>query len=1003
MQLKTTKTNKKLVYASLAIGAILVILILMGRNSAPKDEKKEKHDLESKTEIVEDSNTNFRELIEKKINLVHSDSVINVHIVKNLGIYNLVFIYKGQLYGRQEKDNFFIHLFLKDTSKLVNGKYINLDFIPPKIKPTRIGNSNYFIFKKPLVSENYKGKYIDLEQIDFINTGRYKPGAGRSHSIGNMKVKDVKPVNLANTLEMVNIFVKNKDFEKIRLKREEAIKDGILITEEGDLINGRISINSAKKLKSEFRLKGDLPDHLLTENKWSYRFIMKGDETFEGLRKFSIQHPKVRNYLWEWLFHKVVKDNDIIGLRYDFANVEMNLEHTKSSNQKISLGIMAIEESFDKILIENNKKREGLILAFDESLLWKDRKKQIGTNLDPSSRSSRLHSLDVAPIKVFNQNKVLSDPKLAKQFEVAKDLLEGLRSKKYKISEVFDIDKLTTFTALSNLFGGHHGLIWHNLRIYYNPITNKLEPMAFDINAGVKISKIEDYPMSTGDQVYGKLFLEKLKLFSSTEYLNKLTQKYYDELNMLLINLNSEFNIELDLSILEYNSNFIKKHINPSDVITASLIDFNDQVITLEIQNLSKYPIELSGLVSRNGRKLSTNVSSGIIDGLKSELVSFELNKYFNNAFVSKKNKKGGFRYPKDVDKLKLIFSIVGLNYQRENDIIPYGKNQNLDESVFNYRNMFLPNYQDFDFVNSNGNEKTIHFKSGVHTLSKTIIIPAGLMVVIEEGFELDIKDNSSIISYSPFIAKGSEQKPIRFFSSDNTGGGIFVTNTMQSSKLDFCYFSNLTNPSFNNWELSGAVNFHESNVEITNSVFENNKSEDGLNIIRAEFEIRTTVFRNTYSDAFDGDFVKGEIQNCEFVNCGNDGIDVSGSQINLSNVVIKQPSDKAISGGEASNITGNGIKILGGEIGIVSKDSSKIELTDVQISDTRLGLSSFQKKTEYGNGVIEISNLKLVNNELDYLIENGSRLSIDNIPVITVSNNVIDQMYGKEYGKSSK
>ena len=40
MQLKTTKTNKKLVYASLAIGAILVILILMGRNSAPKDEKR---------------------------------------------------------------------------------------------------------------------------------------------------------------------------------------------------------------------------------------------------------------------------------------------------------------------------------------------------------------------------------------------------------------------------------------------------------------------------------------------------------------------------------------------------------------------------------------------------------------------------------------------------------------------------------------------------------------------------------------------------------------------------------------------------------------------------------------------------------------------------------------------------------------------------------------------------------------------------------------------------
>ena len=81
----------------------------------------------------------------------------------------------------------------------------------------------------------------------------------------------------------------------------------------------------------------------------------------------------------------------------------------------------------------------------------------------------------------------------------------------------------------------------------------------------------------------------------------------------------------------------------------------------------------------------------------------------------------------------------------------------------------------------------------------------------------------------------------------------------------------------------------------------------------------------------------------------------------------------------------------------------STVLLSNVRIKDTRLGFSSFQKKSEFGPGTIEIKDLELTNIESDYLIEIGSSLTIDNIVATTVSNKVIDQMYGKEYGKSSK
>lgn len=1001
MKLKQAKSNRKL---SITLSIVAVLLVLMTLTEFWKEHnkvsKREKDDLELKTEII-DNRTDYEKLVKDKINLIHSDTVFNVHIVEHLGVNNLIFIYKNLLEGRQESDNFFIHLFLKDTSKIVNGKYINLDFIPKKVKPISILGKEYFIFKKPLISSNFEHKYIGLDDIKFINTGRYKPGLNRSQSVSNLSTVGLENVMLSNTLPKVNIYVKEKNFKKIRSKREEALANGILITKNDDIIKGRISLNNEERLEAQFRLKGDLPDHLLTANKWSYRFIMEGEKTLRGLRKFSIQHPKVRNYVWEWLFHRVIKDNNIIGLRYDFIDVDLNLQHTRDSIEKIPMGIMAFEESFDKILIENNSQREGLILAFDESLIWKDRKKQISTGLEPTARSGRLHSLSSAPLKVFNRNKVLSDPKLKKQFNIAKDLIDGLRNEKYKISEVFDIDKLTTFIALSNLFGAHHGLIWHNLRIYYNPVTNKLEPISFDMNSGKRIVKLENYPLSVGDDQYDALLLKKLRQVSNTTFINAFIEKYYDEIDRLFINLNTEFSIELDLSILEYNSNFIKKQINPSDVLTAGLIDFNKDQMSLEIKNLTSYDIEMKGLVNIKGRKLSTKVSSELIKPLESKTIIFQLNKYFDNAFVSKKNKKGGFRYPKDVDKILLQYNLAGVDYIREDYLTPYGKNQNIDESVKNYRAMFLDNYEEFPFVKKMGD--SIIFKSGDYILNKNMVIPSGHQIVIQKDFSLDFKDKSSLISYSSIIARGSKENPIRFFSSDNLGGGIFISKSDRTSEFEQCHFSNLSYPSVNGWELSGAVNFHESNVLISNSSFVNNRSEDGLNIIRSNFILEKSIFKNTYSDAFDGDFVEGEIKDCEFLNCGNDGIDISGSNIIVQNVLISTPLDKAISAGEASSIIGSDIEIQGGEIGIVSKDLSSVELSNVKISKTRLGLSSFQKKTEYGRGLIKIFNLKMEDVQLDYLVENGSLFTIDGVPVQTVSNNVIDQMYGKEYGKSSR
>ena len=122
-----------------------------------------------------------------------------------------------------------------------------------------------------------------------------------------------------------------------------------------------------------------------------------------------------------------------------------------------------------------------------------------------------------------------------------------------------------------------------------------------------------------------------------------------------------------------------------------------------------------------------------------------------------------------------------------------------------------------------------------------------------------------------------------------------------------------------------------------------------------------------------------------------------------LEEIEIVNPEDKGISGGEESHLICKNLKISGGEIAIVSKDNSIIEIQGVTINSSKLGYCAFQKKSEYGPGIIVANNATSKNLKTEYLIEIGSTLSINGIEVKNKSPMVKKLLYGTEYGKLSK
>src|SRR3990172_4929026 len=167
---------------------------------------------------------------------------------------------------------------------------------------------------------------------------------------------------LFSDAERLVLDVKHEHFQKLAYQRELALGRGLRIASDDDFVPARIRRHGDRTLRAKVRLKGDWVDHL-TGPKWSYRVKLRGEDTLFGMKSFSLQHPKTRRFVYEWVFHQALTREDIVALRYEFVELTVNGK---------DLGVYALEEHFDKRLVEYRRRREGPILKFDESLHWSD-------------------------------------------------------------------------------------------------------------------------------------------------------------------------------------------------------------------------------------------------------------------------------------------------------------------------------------------------------------------------------------------------------------------------------------------------------------------------------------------------------------------------------------------------------------------------------------------------------------------------------------------------------
>ena len=216
-----------------------------------------------------------------------------------------------------------------------------------------------------------------------------------------------------------------------------------------------------KKSDIKMRLKGGNIDHV-SSAKWSFRISLKSDSAW-GMKKFSIHRPEARNGIYEYLMHNMYDELGGVSAYYDFAQVIINGEYW---------GVYAIEQSTDKIMVENSLKREGAIITVEGNY---------NSHRLAYFNSPIREMFQYSPFKIVSMGKTLENESLYNYSQYAIDAYYKALQASVPLNEVFDYDLYAKYLAMTEVFKGNHGINHFNSLFYFNPITAKLEPISFDM------------------------------------------------------------------------------------------------------------------------------------------------------------------------------------------------------------------------------------------------------------------------------------------------------------------------------------------------------------------------------------------------------------------------------------------------------------------------------------------------------------------------------------------
>ncbi|MCA8955709.1 MAG: hypothetical protein KDC87_06535 [Planctomycetes bacterium] len=777
----------------------------------------------------------------------------------------------------------------------------------------------------------------------------------------------------AKSIPQLTFDIKFKNVRKLARKRATALGRGYLIQEEGDYVAANVRVVDGAdryEVRTRIRLKGDFTDHI-EGDKWSFRVQVKGGGQILGMRVFSIQHPKVRGYLHEPIFLEHMRSEGVLAPRYRFVRVVVN------GNDK---GIMALEEHFAKELLESQQRRASVIVRFDEALKWRTLF-MMGQEVN--------FAAPYPLITPFRGGEVEKSPTLQADLRRATGLLRAFLDKTLPPSRVFDPAVTARFLAVCEVWGAEHALVWNNLRFYYNPITGLLEPIAFDAN-------LQDYAfrfISTalvsvfrlGDNVSADWledprirapFLRELHRIATQFRGDKVQATFRTREQQLAAIVHAEFPL-----IAPIPFDFYKLR-------AERLLHVDDDNLRILPLMPPNYPVLLHAFVRRDPAGWILELYNLVPYPLQIEAVRCE-------PVVAKAAIALPLTLPPTRDMTAPTPTRIQLTVpDAAADVavhvtarIPGYPDQRRELRATHY-----PAIATHAVLPEVGWEEVarlhpylVRDKDGARLgpgriqIDRPLVLPSGAALTVAAGTTLAFADGALILCRGALHMTGTAQDPIRLHPTGERWRGVAVLGSGAKCSWSHVQVERTGGLRLGEWQTTGSVMFYECDVQLRDCSIRDNHSEDALNLVRSTFALERVDVIRTTSDAIDMDFCRGVVRGGTIRDAAGDGIDVSGTTIEVDGTAFDGVKDKALSVGEQSTMKVRSVTVRRAGTGVASKDGSKTELRQSTFEEiVHVALMAYVKKPEFGPGTIDAHEVTIRSAKNGVLAQVGSRITVD-------------------------
>lgn len=814
-----------------------------------------------------------------------------------------------------------------------------------------IGKIGQFGYTKPVM--------LQISDLDFSFLADYAKGEKEAFD----KVElDIKPKHLEQLQSL-----------RDRILQEGAASEEILKEEVPASLTYQGQTHDVK-----IELAQMMAMHFRDPARWPFQVEARRNSSVGDMKRFDLLPPSTGGYMTDWLGYEILKERGIKSMSGEFVKLSINSK---------PVGVYYLQERFHKDLIQSRRFGQGILFKIEEDLV-------VGKENDlMSSADSKGHLLTLKRMWT--------------------DLQAGLLT----VDQFFDLEKMGQLFAVADLMNHKHPLLRENLSYYFNPQTGRVEPVVREFtglnNSDFKaFSSILEKPdpknkwhhtlaqdatlqMICNHIDFKRAYLREAEVLTREDFVEELLMRHGEKVNVLFNSVYKNWpGNDLPAATLSGNQRYLRFVLFPDEgEIAAYFNKAGESHLDVSLLNRQDVPLEIAYLGWRDTFLFYPEQPITLESG---EEGGHELPRAYR------------FQIPPEVvwsdsllPELKVYFNMPGLTEKRTALVFPWAyegrRNHNGNPIVRE------ANHTTFDFVEEIPETNVISIPEGDWTLDRDLVIPAGRRFEVEAGARIDMVNHAKVICYSPVFFMGTEENPVEVYSSDITAEGLVFIRAGQRSAVQHTSFTDISCPTENGWGLSGAVVFYESPVDFNTVAFEGNRiGDDFLNVIRSNFTMENARFKNINADAFDCDFCTGTINNSTFVNVGNDGIDVSGSKIDITHVSMDEVEDKGLSAGEGSDMTARWVEIAGSEIAATSKDRSRLVISDSKVSNCRIGITIFMKKPEYGPAFAEATRVDIQGAELPYLIEANSGFILDKVAFPPNREDVKKILYGAEYGKAS-